>query len=369
MIQKFVALALIFFLPSALAQEYVYPVGDPFARPIPGTTSSNGYQLTGAFRRSGHTGVDLSNGLEGGKVVSVADGYIRDKCETSSSNKSDPRACNGFGNRLIIEHAGGFSSVYGHMKHGSLTSKSVGDHVSLGEKIGEVDCSGDSRSESGSSPCESNHGVGSHLHFEIKTKPVIGCGYLTSKKDCKIGGEVESSNEFDFIYADPLEFIANRLKSQAAKPPYPYVTFVEGNPGVPGDSITILGLDLGNAAQFSLSDVSTLGRSESGFVVSAYGVGRISYMSIVFGFTGTNCSTGILGALTSIPSVNGATGSAVTIDRSNIEYARAAAAAANPIFDCQNARTDNAYVSEIIAGGVSRLDAAAVEKLGTLLPN
>lgn len=189
-------------LGTAYSQDYVFPVGDPLAKPTP-NVRPNGFVLTQDFKVNGHTGVDLSNGQEGDPVAAVANGVIRDKCETTSATSSSKDVCFKWGNRIIIEHAGGFYSTYGHMKHGSLTTKPVGSTVYMGEKIGEVNCTGNT---SGTSLC-SNGGRGSHLHFEIKTEATAGCGYIPRLASCPN----ETLELFDNYYADPLRFIENRL--------------------------------------------------------------------------------------------------------------------------------------------------------------
>lgn len=56
-------------------------------------------------------------------------------------------------NAVYVEHSDGSVAWYGHLKEGSLTSKSVGETVSLGEYLGVVASSGASS--------------GPHLHFEL----------------------------------------------------------------------------------------------------------------------------------------------------------------------------------------------------------
>jgi murein DD-endopeptidase MepM/ murein hydrolase activator NlpD len=56
----------------------------------------------------------------------------------------------GYGNYIVIQHANGVQSLYGHL---SAITTSVGAHVGQGELIGKVGNSGNS--------------TGSHLHFEL----------------------------------------------------------------------------------------------------------------------------------------------------------------------------------------------------------
>ncbi|WP_375210903.1 M23 family metallopeptidase [Hyphococcus sp.] len=195
----FVTSSFLIFCGIANAQdEWVYPVGVSEKRPTPESGNDNGYVITQHYRYvdNQHTGVDLSNGFEGGEVRAVADGVIANKCETDDFEKSDPNVCGGFGNAIIIEHEIGFYSLYAHMKHDSLTTKDVGADVVVGEKIGEVNCTGETY---GNSEC-GNGRRGSHLHFAIKTTDDFGCGYLKSVK-CKSEAEYEDNFE---IYRSPL---------------------------------------------------------------------------------------------------------------------------------------------------------------------
>jgi len=96
-------------------------------------------------RESNHTGIDLA-APEGTKVVSAADGVV-------IYVNLDSRNCSscGYGNHVIVEHKGGYRTVYGHLSSVSVTT---GKKLNSGEKIGEVGNTG--------------HSFGNHLHFEIR---------------------------------------------------------------------------------------------------------------------------------------------------------------------------------------------------------
>lgn len=87
------------------------------------------------------------------KVIAAAAGTIIDKHDGELD-----RNCVGVGsgltaNYVIIQHADGSLALYWHMKKNSLTSKTIGQTVVVGEQIGVVASSGSSS--------------GPHLHFEV----------------------------------------------------------------------------------------------------------------------------------------------------------------------------------------------------------
>lgn len=122
---------------------------------------------TGAFQDyncasntyDGHRGTDISiwpynylkmdsNWVE---VIAAAPGMIIDKHDgefdkNCATNTMMP-------NYLVVQHADGSRALYLHMKKNSLTAKTIGQSVELGEFIGIVGSSGNSS--------------GPHLHFEV----------------------------------------------------------------------------------------------------------------------------------------------------------------------------------------------------------
>ncbi len=114
------------------------------------------YDLAGGYN---HAGIDIflwpyswytmdQNGAEivaaaPGVIVSKVDGFPDRSCAMGS----------GQWNAVYVRHADNSVAWYGHMKTGSTTSKSVGDTVAQGEKLGVVGSSGNSS--------------GPHLHFEL----------------------------------------------------------------------------------------------------------------------------------------------------------------------------------------------------------
>ena len=98
-----------------------------------------------------HTGIDI-NGVTGQPIVAAKEGKV-----IMASYYS------GYGNAVIIDHGGGYSTLYGHM---SSFATSNGAYVKQGELIGYVGCTGN---------C-----YGDHLHFEVRVngEPVDPMPYL-----------------------------------------------------------------------------------------------------------------------------------------------------------------------------------------------
>lgn len=80
-----------------------------------------------------------------GTIIQRADGNFDRNCVSNTIPA----------NSIIIQHADGTYAMYWHMKNGSVTSKTVGQTVEVGEYLGVVGSSGSSS--------------GPHLHFEIRT--------------------------------------------------------------------------------------------------------------------------------------------------------------------------------------------------------
>ncbi|MBE3562423.1 MAG: peptidoglycan DD-metalloendopeptidase family protein [Hydrogenibacillus schlegelii] len=138
---------------SALVKEYnrlnqaltkVYWSGGQLAWPVPGyfaISSPFGYRIHPITRqRSFHSGIDIPApegtpiaAAEAGKVI-LAEYY------------------GGYGNTIIIDHGGGMSTLYGHIRPGGI-KVSVGQVVSRGQTIAEVGTTGLS--------------TGPHLHFSV----------------------------------------------------------------------------------------------------------------------------------------------------------------------------------------------------------
>jgi lipoprotein NlpD len=155
-------------VPPATASNYDYPApggdyspGEPditlprgakgsLLFPVPGGEISSGF----GARRSGHTheGVDIVAPM-GTSILAADDGKV-----VYADNK-----IHGYGNMIIIKHAGNLVTVYAH---NSKNLVGVGDLVKRGQKIAEV-------GQTGKASCP-------HCHFEVRIqeKAVDPMGYL-----------------------------------------------------------------------------------------------------------------------------------------------------------------------------------------------
>jgi murein DD-endopeptidase MepM/ murein hydrolase activator NlpD len=86
-----------------------------------------------------HTGIDI-NGYTGQPIVAAKEGTV-----ILASYYS------GYGNAVIVDHGGGYSTLYAHMSEFSTHN---GEYVDQGDIIGYVGCTGS---------C-----TGDHLHFEVR---------------------------------------------------------------------------------------------------------------------------------------------------------------------------------------------------------
>jgi len=143
---------------SSGSSSVIVPSGSGFAWPTPGfvSRSSEWFEDREVYN---HGGIDIAGaGIMGTPVVAAADGTVvatNSSC-THSWGKSYSCGCGGgYGNYVMISHAGGKMTVYGHLT--SLTVSS-GQSVSRGQVIGYVGSTGNS--------------TGPHLHYECRLNGV-----------------------------------------------------------------------------------------------------------------------------------------------------------------------------------------------------
>jgi murein DD-endopeptidase MepM/ murein hydrolase activator NlpD len=121
----------------------IWPVNGPVASPF-------GYRCLAGLCRM-HEGIDIGVG-EGTPIHAAASGTV---IEAGWEG--------GYGNLTVIDHGGGLATAYGHQSSFAVSS---GQHVSQGQVIGYVGCTG---------RC-----FGPHLHFEVRVngEAVDPLGYL-----------------------------------------------------------------------------------------------------------------------------------------------------------------------------------------------
>lgn len=125
-----------------------YNTGDTWAWPLGSTwcyiSSGYGNRDASVSGNAFHGGIDIAGGsgkLHGAPVYATRGGTV------ISAVTSDT----GYGIYVLIDHGGGYSSLYAHM---SVRYVNVGDTVQKGQMIGRVGNTGNSK--------------GAHLHFEIR---------------------------------------------------------------------------------------------------------------------------------------------------------------------------------------------------------
>ena len=108
-------------------------------KPITGTITSRYGVMESSVRDHAHSGLDIA-ASKGTPIKAAADGEV-----------SYSGTMGGYGNLIIIDHANGVQSYYGHC---SKLYAEVGDIVTAGDVIAAVGSTGNS--------------TGNHLHFEIR---------------------------------------------------------------------------------------------------------------------------------------------------------------------------------------------------------
>ena len=127
-------------------------VGGSFLWPVPGYY----YISSGYGTRWGtlHKGIDIAGlGISGQPIVAANAGTVIAVVNTCPHNYGKNSNCcgNGYGRYCMIDHGGGYVTLYGHATNISVN---VGDVVSAGQQIGTVGTTG--------------YSTGYHCHFEIR---------------------------------------------------------------------------------------------------------------------------------------------------------------------------------------------------------
>lgn len=123
-------------------------------------TSEFGWRIHPVYKdKRLHTGVDIASGY-GAAIMAAGDGVV---IFTAKPVQGQNTGGSGYGNYCIIDHGGGYTTLYGHCRYVYVKT---GQKVKAGQKIGEVGSTGTS--------------TGSHLHFEVRKggTPVNPLRYL-----------------------------------------------------------------------------------------------------------------------------------------------------------------------------------------------
>ncbi|WP_330247381.1 LysM peptidoglycan-binding domain-containing M23 family metallopeptidase [Streptomyces sp. NBC_00562] len=131
--------------PKPAAPSAAQSSSSGYVAPVPGKHTTN-YRASGANWSSGsHTGIDFPVAT-GTSVKAITSGTV----VTAGWGGA-------YGNEVVVKHADGHYSQYGHL---SALSVSVGQAVSAGQQIGLSGATGNV--------------TGPHLHFEVRTGPAYG---------------------------------------------------------------------------------------------------------------------------------------------------------------------------------------------------
>ncbi|WP_298483184.1 murein hydrolase activator EnvC [uncultured Ruminococcus sp.] len=137
---------------SSSDSSYVPSGSTNFTWPCPGFyTVSSGF---GSRWGTTHGAIDIAGGNAGAAVVASRGGTVVRVVSGCPHNYPKSSSCGcggGYGNYVIIQHDGTYSTLYGHL---ASVSVSAGQTVSQGQTIGYVGSTGFS--------------TGFHLHFEVR---------------------------------------------------------------------------------------------------------------------------------------------------------------------------------------------------------
>lgn len=123
-------------------------------------TSEFGWRIHPVYNEKRfHSGVDIASGY-GAAIMAAGNGVV---IFTAKPVQGQNTGGSGYGNYCIIDHGGGYTTLYGHCRYVYVKT---GQKVKAGQKIGEVGSTGTS--------------TGSHLHFEVRKSgsPVNPLRYL-----------------------------------------------------------------------------------------------------------------------------------------------------------------------------------------------
>lgn len=159
---------LIHFVALAWGQDYRVPLADDdvqYGYPTAYKDHGGVDWACGDVRYDGHQGTDIGvggwAGMDAGRtIVAAATGVVIETLD-GEADRCDTGDCgtNGYGNHVVLQHADGKTTMYGHMKTDTV-AVTVGQVVRCGDALGEVGSSG--------------HSTGPHVHFGVWDPEVPG---------------------------------------------------------------------------------------------------------------------------------------------------------------------------------------------------
>lgn len=148
----------------ALAQPYRFPATVEQAsawyptayKDQGGTTDWACSDITYSGHRGSDFGVGSWSGMDAGRTIVAAAGGVVTETNDGEYDRCSSGDCaggGGYGNYVKIAHPDGTTTIYAHMKNGSV-AVGAGQAVACGDRLGEVGSSG--------------YSTGPHLHFEVR---------------------------------------------------------------------------------------------------------------------------------------------------------------------------------------------------------
>ena len=139
-------------LQKQYANQNMYkgPANGKFRWPVnwPNITSPFGWRVHPVYNtKKFHSGIDIG-GSYGTAIMAAGAGVV---IYTAKPVQGHNTGGSGYGNYCIIDHGGGYTTLYGHMRNVYVKT---GQKVKSGQKIGEMGSTGTS--------------TGAHLHFEVR---------------------------------------------------------------------------------------------------------------------------------------------------------------------------------------------------------
>ncbi len=129
---------------------YKGPANGKFRWPVnwPNITSPFGWRIHPVYNtKKFHSGIDIG-GSYGTAIMAASAGVV---IYTAKPYQGHNTGGSGYGNYCIIDHGGGYTTLYGHMRNVYVKT---GQKVKSGQKIGEMGSTGTS--------------TAAHLHFEVR---------------------------------------------------------------------------------------------------------------------------------------------------------------------------------------------------------